>query len=215
MKILKQILFIVLQLTSHFVSGQFGKAIITEQPQYESYNIYEPHDNFMLVETPGYYLDNPLTLKFEKDGLTIENKISDGFTGHSIYMHLSHELEITDVKYYEWTDFYDGSYSEYTVEKIMFSLDKNPFIEKYVVGHYTLKICENFYDGFLTEKNWIPNPKGNKTSYKSFHGKFKIYTEEEINRRKLKLDSLKTKDYLRPRIIINFPTIPLKDGLKK
>jgi hypothetical protein len=215
MKGLYQIQFIILILTSQITSGQFGQAIIFEQPRYESYDIYRPHDNFMLVQEPGRYLDNPVTLKFEKDGLTIENKIADSFTGHSIYMHLSPEFEITVVKYHEFTDVYDGSYSEYIVEKIILSLDKNPFKEKYIAGHYTMQIRENYFDGWLTNDDWILNPKGNKTSYKIFHGKFKIYTEEEINKKKHKLDSLKTRENYQPSIIINSTTMPFKGGLKK
>jgi hypothetical protein len=215
MKVLNQIQFLVLLSTSQIISGQFGQAIISEQPRYESYNIYWPHDNFMLVHTPGRYLDNPVTLKFEKDGLTIENKIADGFTGHSIYMHLSSEFEITEVKYNEWTDVYDGSYSEYIVEKIILSLDKNPFKEKYLAGHYIIQIRENYFDGWLTNDDWILNPKGNKTSYKIFHGKFKIYTEDEINKKKHKLDSLNTRERPQPSIIDNSTIMPFKGGLKK
>jgi hypothetical protein len=214
MKLRYQILFLVRLLTSQIISGQFGQAIIAEQPRYESYDIYRPHDNFMLVQAPGFYLDNPATLKYEKDGLTIENKIADGFTGHSIYIHLSPEFDITEVKFNEWTDVHDGSCSEYNVEKIILSLDKNPFKEKNIVGHYTLQIRENYYDGWLTNNDCIPNPQGNKTCYKIFHGKFKIYTEEELNKKKHRLDSLKTREHPRPGIIINSTTMPSKSGLK-
>jgi hypothetical protein len=213
MKILIKIQFIVLLLTSHFVFGQFGQVIISEQPQYESYNIYIPHDSFMLVEVPGFYLENPITLKIEKDTLTLQNKISDGFTGHSISIRISHELEITEVTYHEWNDVIDGNYSEYTVEKIILSLDKNPFNEKYIVGHYILQIREDYYAGWFTDNGRILNPKDNKTSYKIFHGKFKVYTDEEINKKKQRLDSLNAKNDPQSIILINSPTTSLKDEL--
>lgn len=212
MKILKKIQIIVLLLTSHFVYGQFGHVIIAEQPRYESNNIYIPHDSFMLIESPDTYLGNPFTLKIEKDTLTLENKLTDGLSGHLISIRLSHELEITEVKYNEWTDVIDGNYSKYTVEKIILSLDKNPFNEKYIVGHYILQIQEDYYAGWLTNNGRIPGPKDNKTSYKIFHGKFKAYTDEEISKKKQRLDSLNAKDHQRI-IVNNSLTFSLKNDL--
>lgn len=165
----------LLIITCHSVFGQFGQAIISYQPIYENENNYFPHDHF-LAEDMGGILDSAVSIKIQNEELLITNTFNSGFTGHEIQFSLSTELKILRVTYDEWSDMIDGSETKFIVEKVILSINKNPFEETLISGHYTLQIKEEYSAGEILKNEGIKDT----ITYKVFNGKFKIYSEEEI-----------------------------------
>lgn len=157
------------------VFGQLGKAIISYQPVYENDNNYFPHDDFLVIDMEGL-LDTAVSIKNEGQELVITNTFHDGYSGHEIQFQLSSDLNILDVSYKEWGDVIDGSETKFNVEKAILSMNKNPFEGTFITGHYSLQIKEEFNSGKTLKSEGI----NDTTSYKVFNGKFKLYSEKEI-----------------------------------
>lgn len=171
---LTNILIGFLILSSYSLFGQLGRAVISYQPIYEDENNFFPHDHFLTVDMNGL-LDTAVSIQKTKQGIDIKNMYNDGFTGHSIQFRISPSLEIEDVKYQEWTDVIDGSEIRYTVEKAILSMNENPFKEELITGHYTLQIKAEYFAGKLLSKEGMKDT----TTYRVFHGKFKLYSDTE------------------------------------
>ncbi len=156
------------------VFGQLGQAIITYQPIYEEDNNYFPHDYFLKLDMDGL-LDTAASIKTNDNNLIITNTFNDGFTGHEVQFTISPKLEIINAIYGEWTDVIDGSESKFSVDKAILSFSNNPFEEKLITAHYTLKIRQDYYAGKLLSKEGV----NDTTTFRIFNGKFKLYSENE------------------------------------
>lgn len=159
---------------SNSLCGQFGKAVISEQICYEETNIYFPHD-FFIEELMGVMLDTAVSIHKINGDVIIKNNFNDGFVGYKVIFVLSSNLEIKDVKYMMSTDVIDGSTSKYTVEKVILSMNTNPFYNDFITGHYTLQIKEDYFAGDLLKFEGVKDT----TSYFINNGKFKIYSDIE------------------------------------
>lgn len=177
MRITTLILFGLLNFSCHSQSGQYGKAIITYQPNYEEENEYFHHDHFVTVDMQGL-LDTAVSIKIADNQVIITNTFNSGYTGHKIQFIISSDLEIKDVTYVDWSDYIDGSEKKYKVEKAILSMNVNPFDFKLVTGHYTLQIREDYFAGQLLKEIG----KKDTTTYMIFNGKFKIYSDQEIKK---------------------------------
>lgn len=155
--------------------GQLGNLIVTDQPIYEIEDSYFPHDYFLATEMGGL-LDKAVELEYIGDSVLIRNTYSSGFGGHSIEFIISKSFEIKSVEYKYSGDVIDGSSINYTVEKAIVSVDKNPYKSKEITGHYTIQIREEYIAGNILEKEGVKD----STYYTIFNGKFKVYSEEEI-----------------------------------
>ena len=154
--------------------GQLGQAIITYQPIYEEDNNFFPHDYFIEVDMDGL-LDTAASMKIKDNKLFITNIFNDGFTGHEVQFTISADLKIINAEYNEWDDVFDGSESNFSVDKVILSFSDNPFEEKLITAHYTLQIQEDYHAGNLLNKKGVKDT----TAYRMFHGKFKFYSENE------------------------------------
>lgn len=164
----------LLIISSQFLYGQYGKAVLTHQPIYEAENLFFPHDHFEELDMNGL-LDTAVSIVKEANYLAITNTSNNGFTGHEVKFTITDAFEITSVKYTEWTDVDDGSEITHSVEKVILSLNDNPFIKASLTGHYTLQIREDFLAGEILEEHGV----NDTTTYKVFYGRFKIYSEQE------------------------------------
>ncbi len=158
-------------------NGQYGKAIITYQPNYEEENEYFHHDHFVAVDMEGL-LDTAVSIKVADNQVIITNTFNSGYTGHKIQFIISSDLDIVDVTYEDWSDYIDGSEKKYKVEKVILSMNANPFDNKLVTGHYTLQIREDYFAGQLLKETG----RKDTTTYMIFNGKFKIYSDQEIKK---------------------------------
>ena len=156
---------------------QYGKAIISPfQLIYENEDSYQPHDHFMASDM----MEKPVEIIVNNKLLTISNTFNDGFTGHNVKIDLTPELHISSVKYNEWSDVEDGSNTEYSVEKIILTLNTNPFQDSLITGYYSLQIRNEYNAGRL-----LKTAGANDTTYYSVkNGKFKIYSKEAIRKGK-------------------------------
>lgn len=155
----------------------FGKLLIIEnQYYYENEDIYFPHDYFVEVDLQRWngWLDTVLFLEKTKDHLIITNQFNDGLSGHEIKFTISKNLDITNIEYESWMDIINGEKSEYTVEKVIFYVNDNPFECSQITGFYTLQIRE---DVFYANK--IKYNANDTTFFRIFYGKFKVYSEKE------------------------------------
>ena len=169
--------WIVIILSCTRQNPYYGKAIITDYvPIYENEDNYIPHDHFMTSDM----LDKPVEIKASKNNLSISNTYNSGFSGHQVKITLTPDLTLSDVKYEEWDDVEDGSNIKYTVEKIILSLNKNPFKDSLFTGYYSLQIRQDYKAGSILGKEGV-----NDTTYYSVcNGKFRLYTPEEKNKGK-------------------------------
>ena len=152
----------------------FGKLIIVEYQQiYEDNDIYFPHDFFVEIDMQEW-LDTALFVDKKDNYLVITNHFNDGFSGHKITFTVSKNLEIANVEYDSWTDSFNGGESKYSVEKVIFSVDTNPFECSQITGFYTLQIRE---DIFYADK--IKYGANDTVNFYIFNGKFKVYSEQE------------------------------------
>ncbi len=174
MKKLKNILIGVLIFSGLSLFGQIGKAVIAYQPVYEEENNYFPHDYFVAAEMVGL-LDTAISIKKTEQKVIIINTYNDGYTGHKVLFEISSDLEILDVRYKEWADVIDGSKVKYTVEKVILSMNDNPFIAELITGHYILQIKEDYFAGELLSHEGAKDT----TTFRIFNGKFKTYSENE------------------------------------
>lgn len=171
---LTHILIGILILSSYSLFGQFGQAVINYQPNYEEENNFFPHDYFLTVDMDGL-LDTAVFIRKIEQGIEIKNIYNDGFTGHSIEFQISPNLEIENVNYQEWTDLIDGSEIKYSVEKAILSMNEDPYTQEHITGHYSLQIKRDYIAGELLRREGVKDT----TSYEVFHGKFKIYSDQE------------------------------------
>jgi hypothetical protein len=156
-------------------NGLFGNAIISAYNRpYEDQDIYVPHDIFMNSD----FLDVDLSLTRHGDSLIIENELNTGFSGHHVKILLTSDLQIHSVDFGEFFDVVDGSSTEAIVEKIILKLDKNPFLDTLVTGHYILQIRNEYSPGELLSSEGVPDT----VYYSTFSGKFKNYSKEEIEK---------------------------------
>lgn len=178
MKLNIKIIIISIFMSFSFVTkGQYGKAYISDEIlyEYEKNDIYYQYDNFL---NESDFLDTALAIKRSKNNILIFNKTNNGFSGNKVEITISEDLNIIKVEYDQWFDAINGSESKYTVEKIILSLSSNPFYNKNISGYYILQIREDVDIGDLLRS------EGQKdtTYYKTFHGKFKEYSKEEIEK---------------------------------
>jgi len=151
-----------------------GRAVVTHQYIYELDNSYFPHDYFVASDM-AELLDTAVSILGDEQTLKITNTFNDGFTGHEVEFVLSSDLEIIRVDYREWTDMIDGSKTDYTVDKVVLSMNENPFKSELIAGHYTLQIREDYFSGEQLRKEGVTDT----TTYRIFNGKFKVYSEKE------------------------------------
>lgn len=177
MRITTFILFGIFNFFCHSIFGQYGKAIITYQPNYEEKNEYFPHDHFVAIDMQ-LLLDTAVSIKVADKQVIIKNTYNDGYTGHEIQFIISSDLEIKNATYINWSDNIDGAERKYKVEKVIMSMNVNPFDNKLVTGHYTLQIREDYFAKQLLKEIG----RKTTTTYMIFNGKFKIYSEQEMNK---------------------------------
>ena len=173
---MKTLTFILLLIISCSQDKQlkYGKVVISPQHMYEAENTYFPHDHFIESEL-GELLEKSVEIKTANDKTEIINHYNDGYSGHKVRFIINSKLEIEVVEYDEWSDIEYGSESKYTVEQVILTLNSKPTFDSRLIGHYTLKIREDFNPGKLLKNEGVePN-----LSYRTFNGKFKIYSEEE------------------------------------
>jgi hypothetical protein len=166
----------------------FGFVKIIPELNYDLYDSYIKHDNFQDIQYANIWLEPSVSVKIFDDYLIIENCIADGFTGHRVMIKISKELKILDSTYNEWTDAIDGSKTINTVENISLSLGANPFNHQYFEGRYEMRIQQDF----RASKSLRLDGVNDTITIKKFHGKFKIYTDNELESKKHRLDSLNT-----------------------
>lgn len=122
-----------------FSQKKVNKAIITKNiNNYEIDDSYFPHD----CSQESYMLKKAVDIKTTNNTLRILNERNDGYTGHELSITLNSNLDILEVKYYEWDDIEDDSETIYKVDSIKLQLNKNPFKEKEFIGYYTIYIKE-------------------------------------------------------------------------
>ena len=154
-----------------------GKLVIVDSyPIYENDDMYFPHDYFVEVKQQEWngWLDTAVFLQKVNNHLIITNHNHNGFSGHRIKFTISKNLDITNVDYDMSFDTYSGGESTYTVEKVIFIVDTNPFETSQITGFYTLQIRDDF---FVEDK--VKYGDRDTTMFYLFHGKFKVYSEEE------------------------------------
>jgi len=152
--------------------GQYGKAIISPLPYYETNDNYFPHDYFIREDLEGF-LDTAVFIKSNSGLIQILNKYNDGFSGHEIRLKINSNLEIKEASYDHWSDvIIPDTKSEYLVEKVILSFENNPFNNKYPEARYVLQIRQDIYD---TRTDARKGP----SAYEIFKGKFKVYTDKE------------------------------------
>lgn len=157
--------------------SEFGKAIVADYHQnYENEDIYFPHDAFKISDV----LENPLSIEYGPDLIIVKNVFNSGFGGHKVSIAISTDLQIDEVEYGEWSDVINGSETKYKVEKIILNLNKNPFTDSLVSGFYSLQIRNEFKAGDLLKSEGVSDT----ITYSVFHGKFKNYSKEEIQKGK-------------------------------
>jgi len=174
MNSLTHIILALLIFSGQSLFGQMGRAVVTHQYIYELDNSYFPHDYFVASDM-AELLDTAVSILGDEQTLKITNTFNDGFTGHEVQFVLSSDLEITRVDYREWTDIIDGSKTDYTVDKVVLSMNENPFKSELISGHYTLQIREDYFSGEQLRKEGVTDT----TTYRIFNGKFKVYSEKE------------------------------------
>jgi hypothetical protein len=153
----------------------YGNITISPQLIYEDENSYFPHDHFINFEL-GELLDKSVELNKLNNGYELINTYNDGYSGHEIKINYNSNLKITNVDFKEWSDMVDGSETKYTVEDIIFSTNQIPNESKNLIGHYTLNIKEDYKAGKFLRKEGVKD----KTTYRTFNGKFKFYNKAEI-----------------------------------
>ena len=173
---MKKIVYIivgVLLLSCTSKKENFGKFIINENfyPSYENDEIYIPHDYFEEIELQEWngWIDTLVFIQKMNDHLIITNKKF----GSEIKFTISKNFDIKNVEY-KGHDVYQGSESTFTVEKVIFSMDANPFECSHITGFYTLQIRQ---DIFIHDK--IKYGDLDTTMFYVLRGKFKVYSEEE------------------------------------
>ena len=178
MKALLYIIIGILLFSCTSKKENFGKLIIKDDfyPIYENDDIYFSYDYFVEVDLQRWngWLDTVLLFKKTNNYLIITNQFNDGLSGHRIIFTISKNLDITNVEYVTWTDNFNGGESTYTVEKVIFNVNDNPFECSQITGYYTLQIRE---DIFIVDK--IKYGDHDTTVFYVCHGKFKVYSEEE------------------------------------
>jgi hypothetical protein len=174
---LTHILLALLIFSVQSLQGQLGRAVVTYQYVYELDNTYFPHDYFVANDM-AELLDTAVSILRNEETVKITNTFNDGFTGHEIEFVLSSDLEIVRADYQEWTDVIDGSKTNYTVEKVVLSMNENPFQSELITGHYTLQIRADYFAGEQLRKEVAADT----TTYRVFNGKFKIYSQYEIEK---------------------------------
>lgn len=157
--------------------SELGYAIINPNPIYENNDSYFPYDIFNSSE----FEDRHVRIEKESNSITIENTYNDGYSGHRVLFKISPNLRIINAQFDKWYDFEpEGSKTEYVVEKVILELNKNPFIDTTITGHYNLQIREIF----SVEKKLRDIGVRDTTVYYTFDGKFKVYSSEEIEKGK-------------------------------
>ena len=101
--------------------------------------------------------------------MTIENTLNEGLSGIDVAITLNPKLKIMDAQFNRWNDIIDGQETKYKIEKIIFELDKNPFLDSIITGRYSLEIKEIVKTNKELRKLGIKDT----TLYSTFNGKFK------------------------------------------
>ena len=160
-----------------------GYAIVNPSlKQYEKDSTYIPFD----LLHPSELCPNPIRITNDGDFLSIHNTINEGLSGIQITITLDPQLKIVDAQYDRWNDMINPYEEKYKIEKIIFEVDKNPFLDSIITGRYSLEIIES-----VSYNNELKKQGINDTSfYSTFKGKFKVYRDDDI-RTNMTLDSLK------------------------
>lgn len=160
-------------------TSNYGKAIITKNlPIYEYQDNFLPNDMVIYDMIMKHWLDEKSldVIRNTNNTITIKNLYNDGFTGYEVIIELSSDLKINNISYNEWDDVENGSSTEYSVEKIILQLNKNPFYDSLITGYYSLQIKNEFIAGDI-----LRNEGTNDTTFYSiFYGKFKEYSDTEV-----------------------------------
>ena len=151
----------------------FGKLIIMgDQCIYENDDIYYPHDYFKEVFWQECYIDTPKFIIVEKQNSHLV--ITNESIGHKIDFEIAKDLEIENVEFNRWFETFNGTESKYTVEKVIFSVDCNPFECDHITGFYTLQIRDHILSTDIKNYGDIDT-----VMFYTFNGKFKVYSELE------------------------------------
>jgi hypothetical protein len=149
---------------------KYGKLVVLEHYfVYEIDDSYYPHDYFVEVDLQEW-LDTSLFVEKRNNHLKIINKSLVGRVEFTI----SKNLDILNVEYDGW-NYINGYETQYTVEKVILSMNVNPFESDQITGHYTLQIRETF----LAEKQLKEEGVNDIVTFSTFNGKFKVYSEQE------------------------------------
>ena len=163
--------------------SELGYAIIN--PNLEQYEKDSTYVSFDLLH-PSELCPNPIRITNAGDYLSIQNTLNDGLSGIEITITLNPQMKIVDVKYDRWNDMIMPYEEKYKIEKIIFEVDKNPFLDSLITGRYSLEIIES-----ISYKKELKNKGVNDTSFHStFKGKFRVYRDDDI-RANMTLDSIK------------------------
>ena len=173
MRIILVYFILVLICACSFQHDRLGYAIINPSlAPYESDSTSIPFDRLH----PSELCLRPVRTLKEGDLLTIENTANDGFSGIDIAITLNSKLKIVDAYYDHSNDMLNGSERYYRIEKIIFEINKNPFLDSIITGRYSLQIKNTIRTNKQLKRLGIKD-----TSYIStFNGKFKIYGIDEI-----------------------------------
>jgi hypothetical protein len=133
--------------------------------QYENDSTSFPFDRL----PPSELCLRPVRTSKKGDLLTIENTANEGHSGIDVAITLNPKLRIMDAQFNRWNDMINGDKSEYKIEKIIFEVDKNPFLDSIIIGRYSLEIKEIVKTNKELRKLGI----NDTTLYSTFKGKFK------------------------------------------
>lgn len=174
---IKLLVIVILVLISSCNRSELGYAIINPNRIYEDTDSYVPYDYFNSSE----WGNRPVKIIKEKNSIIIENTSNYGYGGSSVIFELSPSLKIDFVQFHKWDDMEtEGIKTECVVEKVILELNKNPFIDTTITGHYKLQIREIYG----VEKKLRSIGVRDTTYYYAFDGKFKVYSSEEIEKGK-------------------------------
>jgi hypothetical protein len=166
MRIIQIYIFFALVSTCSCQQDRLGYAIINPSlAPYESDSTSIPFDRLH----PSELCLRPVRTSKEGDLLTIENIENEGLSGIDVAITLNPKLKIMDAQFNRWNDIIDGQETKYKIEKIIFELDKNPFLDSIITGRYSLEIKK------IVKTNKELRKLGLKdtTLYSTFNGKFK------------------------------------------
>lgn len=152
---MKFYLYLILLITScNVVIGQ--KLNIDKDLKELDHNRYT--DFYICKEKEYLFEEGISTVKFvNNDTIYIENESNTGYSGIHISFKIDRKLNISNVEYYTWDDIENGSSTDYEIQEVYLTLNKNPFEKgvRNLMGIYKLKVKSDFDPGKILSKEGV------------------------------------------------------------